>query len=182
MEGVAGSIRDISDHVRQVLRVIDDAVKLSGLAANDITVLNTQSHEISKITGLITEIAQQTNMLSLNASIEAARAGEAGRGFAVVAEEVKTLAVNTVKSSESIRTLVGTVQENTQRMQGNVTGIEAIMRKIAELSRNISDAVGEQEGATKEISGVLFDAAQGTSQIADALAELDALSRTVGRL
>lgn len=182
MEGVAGSIRDISDHVREVLKVIDDAVKLSVLAANDISVLNTQSREISKITGLITEIAQQTNMLSLNASIEAARAGEAGRGFAVVAEEVKTLAVNTVKSSESIRNLVGTVQENTQRMQGNVTGIEAIMRKIADLSRNISDAVGEQEGATKEISSVLLDAAEGTSQIADALAELDALSRSVGRI
>jgi DNA-binding LacI/PurR family transcriptional regulator len=182
MEGVAGSIRDISDHVREVLKVIDDAVALSSHAANDINVLNTQSHEIGKITGLITAIAQQTNMLSLNASIEAARAGEAGRGFAVVAQEVKTLAVNTVNASESIRNLVGTVQENTQRMHGNVTGVEAIMRKIAELSRNISDAVGEQEGATKEISGVLLDAAQGTSQIADALAELDALSRSVGRI
>lgn len=182
MEGVAASIREISGHIREVLDVIRDAVHLSKQASEDIHVLNGQAHEITQITGLITEIAQQTNMLSLNASIEAARAGEAGRGFAVVAQEVKTLAVNTVKSSENIRSLVGSVQENTLRMQQNVTGIEDIMQRISGLSSHIKDAVVEQEGATREISSVLLDAAQGTCQIAQALAELEALSQEVGKL
>jgi methyl-accepting chemotaxis protein len=182
MEGVAKSIRDISSHIREVLAVINDAVVLSGQAANDISVLNKQSQEITKITGLITQIAQQTNMLSLNAAIEAARAGEAGRGFAVVAEEVKALAVNTVSSSASIQKMVGSVQENTQRMHKNVNGIEEIMKKISDLSSGISSAINEQEASTNEISTILLNAAHGTNQIAEALAELDQLSHSAGQI
>ncbi|MDQ7989604.1 MAG: methyl-accepting chemotaxis protein [Candidatus Dactylopiibacterium sp.] len=177
MEGVANSIHEISDHIREVGRVIDEAVRLSGAAAQDITLLNEQSGEISKITGFITEIAQQTNMLSLNAAIEAARAGEAGRGFAVVAQEVKTLAVNTVTSSANIRNMIGSVQDNTGRVHHAMSGINEVMTRLAELSSGISAAIAEQEQSSSEISSVLVEAARGTGEIAGALAELDALSR-----
>jgi len=182
MEGVAGSIHGISEHVREVTQVINDAVTLAARATHDIGVLNTQSQEISKVTGLITEIAQQTNMLALNAAIEAARAGDAGRGFAVVAEEVKSLAVNTVNSSASIRNMIGSVQENTGRVNQSMAGINEIMQKIATLSEGISTAIVEQEQSTNEISGILLGAAQGTSEIAGALAELDTLSRSAGKI
>ncbi|MEN3112279.1 methyl-accepting chemotaxis protein [Uliginosibacterium paludis] len=182
MEGVAGSIHGISQHVREVTQVINDAVSLAARATHDIGVLNEQSQEITKVTGLITQIAQQTNMLALNAAIEAARAGEAGRGFAVVAEEVKSLAVNTVNSSSSIRSMIGSVQENTGRVNESMAGINEIMQKIATLSSGISGAIAEQEHSTNEISDILLHAAQGTSEIAGALAELDMLSRSAGRL
>ncbi|MDQ8020895.1 MAG: methyl-accepting chemotaxis protein [Moraxellaceae bacterium] len=182
MEGVANSIRDISQSIREVMQVIDDAVTLTETAGRDINNLNNQSSEISKILGFITEIAQQTNLLSLNAAIEAARAGEAGRGFAVVAQEVKTLAVNTVTSSANISTMIGSVQENTRQVFSSVTAISDIMRKVSALSASISSAVSEQETSTNEISCVLTEAARGTGQIAEVLAELDAISKAASEI
>ncbi|KAF7599357.1 hypothetical protein BGI27_08315 [Candidatus Dactylopiibacterium carminicum] len=182
MEGVVGSIRGISQHVQEVASVIDEAVKLAAGAASDIATLNKQSQEITKVTGLITEIAQQTNMLALNAAIEAARAGEAGRGFAVVAEEVKSLAVNTVNSSASIHKLIQSVRESATRTQQSIDGMNEIMRKVADSSGGIAISIADQEQASDAISHTLTEAARGTEEIATALAELDALSRNAGRI
>lgn len=182
MEGVARSIHDISQSIKQVMQVINTAVGLTSKAGGDIAVLNKQAQEIGKILGIITEIAEQTNMLSLNAAIEAARAGEAGRGFAVVAQEVKTLAVNTVTSSSNIRSMIGSVQDNTKVVLASMASIDEIMKKVSELSAGISTAIYEQESSTNEISGVLTHAAQGTSHIAEVLAELDAISKSAAKI
>jgi hypothetical protein len=182
MEGVADSIRDISQHIKEVMEVIQNAVKLTTTAGRDINVLNEKSLEISKILRFITEIAEQTNMLSLNAAIEAARAGEAGRGFAVVAQEVKTLALNTVTSSSSIRSMIGSVQESTKQVNSSMSSINEIMRKVSELSTGISTAILEQEASTEEISNVLMEAARGTGQIASVLAEIDAIGKNASKI
>ncbi|MEW8205262.1 MAG: methyl-accepting chemotaxis protein [Candidatus Thiodiazotropha taylori] len=81
--------------------------------------LNSMSDEITGILGMISEIADKTNLLALNASIEAARAGEHGRGFAVVADEVKKLAESTKKATDEIRDVVNTFQKETGVMQSN---------------------------------------------------------------
>ncbi|MDO6387544.1 methyl-accepting chemotaxis protein [Uliginosibacterium sp. 31-12] len=178
MEGVASAMHGIAQHIREVMDVIRKAVDLTAAANRDMATLRAQSGEITKILGLITEIAEQTNLLSLNAAIEAARAGEAGRGFAVVAQEVKTLAMNTVTSSASIRAMVGNVQESTQLVVGSMSGISEIMSKVSELAAGISSSIVEQEQSAGEVSSILVEAALGTEGIAKVLAELDAVNKS----
>lgn len=117
----------------------DNIVQINGARAKAqsvaelMTELQTQSRKIQDVTGLIDEIASQTNMLALNAAIEAARAGETGRGFAVVASEVRNLALRTKTATDDISSMLRGVN---QKAEHAATESHVLSRKIADLTTN----------------------------------------------
>jgi methyl-accepting chemotaxis protein len=165
-EQMGASIREISQNATEAAHVASEAVGLTATTSATMGKLGESSAEIGNVIKVITSIAEQTNLLALNATIEAARAGEAGKGFAVVASEVKDLAQETARATEDISRRVEAIQADTT---GAVTAIEEISQVIARISdfqTTIASAVEEQTATTAEMNRSVGEAATGTSDIA----------------
>jgi len=166
VEQMGASIGEIAGGASRAADVSRDAVAVTESAASTISQLGTSSEEISNVVKLITSIAEQTNLLALNATIEAARAGEAGKGFAVVASEVKDLAQETARATEDIAQRVQAIQRDSGAAVGAIEQIATVISKINHHSTTIASAVEEQTATTSEIGRNLSQAAQGTTNIA----------------
>jgi methyl-accepting chemotaxis protein len=165
-EQMTASIISIGSKVQEASRVAANAVKQAQDTDRNIAQLAQSATHIGDVIKLISAVAEQTNLLALNATIEAARAGEAGRGFAVVASEVKALASQTAKATEEISTQVAGMQAATESSVKIVGDIRATIDLISEISAAIAASVEEQSGSTQEIARNIQLAARRSSAVA----------------
>jgi methyl-accepting chemotaxis protein len=172
-EEMTGSVNEIARQVQESSRIAGEAVKQAEKTDSRITELSSAASRIGDVVKLITAIAEQTNLLALNATIEAARAGEAGKGFAVVASEVKQLATQTAKATDEIGSQIATMQTATQDSVNAIKEISGTIGRIAEIANAIAAAVEEQGAATAEISRNVQQASHGTAQVAGNIADVN---------
>ena len=178
--------------VERSLRRIESVHQVSLELKDDMTQLNEHARSIDQIMGVISDIADQTNLLALNAAIEAARAGEAGRGFAVVADEVRKLAEKTMASTNDVGNAIKAMQESTAKSTASVDNAVAQIEEATDLANEsgraleeivttaettadqvnaIATASEEQSAASEEINHSILLCNDMSRQIADAMAE-----------
>lgn len=151
-EELSASVNGISSQVKTSTQIVDKAVMEAQKSEQLVNSLVEAASKIGEVTAIISDIADQTNLLALNATIEAARAGEAGKGFAVVASEVKTLASETAKATEEIRSQIAGIQDVSQTTAAAIQQITEVIAQVSEISSSISDAIIQQSEATQEVS------------------------------
>jgi methyl-accepting chemotaxis protein len=170
----ANAARAGNQVVSQTIEGMNRIAQVVQESANTVQELAKSSDKIGEIIGVIDDIADQTNLLALNAAIEAARAGEQGRGFAVVADEVRKLAERTTKATKEITGMIKGIQNDTK---GAVAGMEQGINEVQQ-GRELADKAGESLTAIATYSQKVMDMIQ---QIATAAEEQSAASEEIAR-
>ncbi len=172
VQTVAAAAEELSASITEIGRQVEKTTQIVGDAANHAQATNQQvekladtANAIGNVISLIQDIAEQTNLLALNATIEAARAGEAGKGFAVVASEVKGLANQTAKATGDIAAQISEIQSSTQDAVAAINQITTTMSEVDQYMATIAASVDQQGSATDEISHNVAQAAHGTESV-----------------
>ena len=161
----------IAENTMTSISQLGATVKSIGAA---VTALSEQSNRIISAAKIIDQIAEQTNLLALNAAIEAARAGEQGRGFAVVADEVRSLAMRTQDSTKEIHTIINELShKSNEAVSAAQTGDEEAQKGLEEVEK--------LEDALKEITRAMHDIATMTDQMATAVEEQSHVAEDVNK-
>lgn len=172
-EELSASVDEIGRQVRDSSRIAEAAVAQARETDSRIGKLSHAAQQIGQVVRLITAIAEQTNLLALNATIEAARAGEAGRGFAVVASEVKSLASQTAKATDEISSHIAGMQGATAESVTAIKEIGGTIAQISAIATSIAEAVEQQSVATQEIARSVQSVAQGTQTAATDIGQVN---------
>ena len=180
-EELAASIEEINRQVSENGQIVSDVAEKVASANKQVGGLSDAADQIGEAVRLIQDIAEQTNLLALNATIEAARAGEAGKGFAVVANEVKSLANQTQKVTEQIRSQIERVQGETTSAVSAINDIGNVVSKMQEITEGVVSAVEQQRAATRDISQNVQKSANGTQVVSDRIQDVRKMTETAGK-
>ncbi len=173
-EGLAGSIREINEEMNNSLVATTDAVKAGEDAKLKIDSLSNAVSRIGEVASSITDIAEQTNLLALNATIEAARAGEAGKGFAVVASEVKDLANQTARSTDEIVAQIAEIQQSTDAAVHSFENISGSLGRVQSVAETIAQSMEMQNTTTQEIAATADETKEAANEVARSVSSVSA--------
>lgn len=180
-EQMTNSIAEVSQRIGDTASMTDEAARGAEHTTATVAELSTSAQTIGDVISMISDIAEQTNLLALNATIEAARAGEAGKGFAVVASEVKSLANQTAKATEEISAQITGMQENTNAVVDSIDKIGTMIQDLNGTSSSIAAAVEEQHSATEEIARNTQQAADGTREVSSNITQVSTAVQETGQ-
>jgi len=193
MEQIASTVKKNAENAHQaresataMREAVDHGSDTVSKAVEAMAQIDSSSHKISDIIGVIDEIARQTNLLALNAAVEAARAGEAGRGFAVVASEVRSLAQRSSQAAKDIKELItnsnAQVQSGVELVNKAGEALSAILESITDVANRVSDiasASAEQTSGIDQVNKALSQMDEVTQQNSALVEENAASAKTL---
>lgn len=175
--------------VDATIQGINDLSQVITEASHSVNQLGERSSEIGDIIGVIDSIAEQTNLLALNAAIEAARAGEAGRGFAVVADEVRSLAARTTEATTQVADSIGSIQGDTKRVIEQISAGSTQAEKSVELAseaglalKNIEEAFNNLNSMIESIAASAEEQSSTAKVMAEDVSDISSLSTEVSNI
>lgn len=188
LNAVASAAEEMNSTINEIAGNAENArgIALKSVSkANDSTQvmngLSQSANAIGKVVETITDISEQVNLLSLNASIEAARAGEAGKGFAVVANEIKDLAKQTSDATLDIKNRIEDIQKSSTSSLGSIEEISTVITDVNDIVSTIATAVEEQSSATREIARNIGQASSGMDDVNSNVTESSAVSAEIAQ-
>ncbi|ATL93117.1 MULTISPECIES: methyl-accepting chemotaxis protein [Aeromonas] len=183
----ANTLEEGSGVIKETLDSIENISTTVGEAASTISELNGHTQQISEIIGVIRSIADQTNLLALNAAIEAARAGEQGRGFAVVADEVRNLASRSAASTQQITGMISKIQSGAdasiRSMETTVNNVSrgvSLANQTGEAISSIRSHASNLTGLMGEISHTLREQSTAANEVVSTVGNITSLSEQSG--
>ena len=185
---VAGAAEEMNATISEIAKSAENARAISASAVDKVEVstgkmneLGAAAQAIGQVVETITDISEQVNLLSVNATIEAARAGEAGKGFAVVANEIKDLANQTSDASMDIKARIKNIQDSSTVTLEGMGEVSGVITEVNDIVATIAAAVEEQSSATREIAENINQASSGIEEVNQNVSESSVVASDITR-